>query len=575
MALLAGLVDSDGYLNRNSYQFTLKSERLSEDLAFLCRSLGFAASVKPVVKTIKDRGFSGTYYQVGVSGDLSGVPVRVPRKKAPARKPFKNVLTSGIKEIVNLGKGVYYGFILNGNCRFLLGDCTVTHNTFAACAGLMWHAKRCRMPIRGALIRDTHVNIKTSTAPSITEVLGARALFKDNFKKLFIKCNPPVEMDLFGIDDPASISKLQGPQYAIIWLEEPAPIYERANAGLPKEVFDLSVARASRQKGTHPRVQITHNPADAGHWVSELAASPREYMTVEIDGQMVVVHKDTFRIPKGENKTLSPLTRAMQMAAFRNDPAKWARYIEGKEAEVHEGETVMTGYDGNVHFSQIILPVYPNLDAFRGWDGDMHPSCITAQYNPTGQLVIHDVLTGDGIGPKELIEEKLMLLLASGKYKDKIPAWRDIGDPSMRDPDRSTNKTTAAKTIEAILKTRFEAGPTRWLMRKDPTNYALKRRLNEGKPAIVISASAFALHQALKGGWRYKTDNSANVVGKKPIKNAHDHVGNAFAYLISMLMPYDIRKQVKEIDKVIRMQRALSYGSGWHKPAAAAMGGMR
>ena len=444
--------------------------------------------------------------------------------------------------------------------------------TFAGIAGCIWHAKRCGKPIRGALIRDTHVNIKTSTATSIQEILKERGVFKDNFKKLFIKCTPSVELDLFGIDDQASISKLQGPEYAIIWLEEPAPIYEKANAGLPKEVFDISCARAARQQGTKPRVQITHNPADVGHWTNELAEAPAEYLAVEIEGQMVVVHKETFHIPKGENRYLTPLARAMLMTAFKSDPAKWARYIEGKSADVHEGEAVIPGYDPRVNFSQAILPVYPDLEGFRGWDGDQHPSCTIAQYNPAGQLVIHDVLTGDGIGPKELIEEKLLRLLASGKYKDRIPSWRDIGDPSMCDPDRSTNQTTAARTIEALLKTRFERGPTRWLMRRDPTNYAIKRRLNEGRPAIVISASAFLLHQALKGGWHFKKDNSGNVVGRTPVKNAHAHVGNSFAYLISMLMPYDIRKEIKEVEKTVRMQRALSYGGGWHRPATTNMG---
>ncbi len=465
---------------------------------------------------------------------------------------------------------------------FVLSDAEICHligpmgegKTFAGIAAIIWHAKRCGVPIRGALIRDTHVNIKTSTAPSIQEILGDRAMFKDNFKKLFIRCTPSVELDLFGIDDQASISKLQGPQYAIIWLEEPAPIYERANAGLPKEVFDIACARAARQQGTRPRVQITHNPADAGHWTRELADAPEEYLTVEIDGQSVTVRKETFHIPKGENAYLTPMARAMLMAAFKDDPAKWARYIEGREADVLEGRSVMPGYDPAVHFSQRILPVYPGSECFRGWDGDMHPSCLTAQYNPHGQLVIHDVLTGEGIGPKELVEEKLMLLMASKKYNVKIPGWRDIGDPSMRDPDRSTNTTTAARAIEDLLHTRFEPGPTRWALRKDPTNYALKRRLNEGRPAIVLSASAFPLHQALKGGWHYKTDNSGNVVGTKPVKNAHSHVGDAFAYLISVLMPYNIRREMREIDREIRMNRALSYGGGWRKPMPASVGGM-
>lgn len=119
---------------------------------------------------------------------------------------------------------------------------------------MVYHARRCGKDIRAALVRDTHQNIKMSTVPSLSEIFGAFVTFHDDFKKMVIHSQPRVEADLFGIDDPASLSKLQGPEYAIIWLEEPAPIIERANVGLPKDVFDLSVARASRQKGTILRV---------------------------------------------------------------------------------------------------------------------------------------------------------------------------------------------------------------------------------------------------------------------------------------------------------------------------------
>ncbi|GAG56989.1 unnamed protein product, partial [marine sediment metagenome] len=134
--------------------------------------------------------------------------------------------------------------------------------TFAGVAGLIAHAQRCRSNIRTALVRDTFQNIKTSTIPDIRDYLGPWVIFRDGEKKMVIKSTPQVECDLFGIDDPASISKLQGPQYACVWLEEPAPIYEKVNAGLPKEVFSLALARAARQRDTKMRVQITQNPAD-------------------------------------------------------------------------------------------------------------------------------------------------------------------------------------------------------------------------------------------------------------------------------------------------------------------------
>ena len=202
--------------------------------------------------------------------------------------------------------------------------------TYGGVAGMIAHAQRCRTNIRTALVRDTFQNIKTSTLPDIRDYLGPWVQFSDAGKKMIIKSSPQVECDLFGIDDEASISKLQGPQYALIWLEEPAPIYERANAGLPREVFNMSLARASRQRDTLMRVQITQNPGDADHWTSHLAEEPEEYLTIQdpVTGEWTTILKETLWIPKGENKHLSLLTRAANMAAFKDDAANWQIYIE-------------------------------------------------------------------------------------------------------------------------------------------------------------------------------------------------------------------------------------------------------
>ena len=105
--------------------------------------------------------------------------------------------------------------------EFVYSDAHINHltgpmgegKTHCAIARLIRHAYRCNLsPLRAAIIRDTHENIKTSTAVSIREILKDRAVFKNDDKKLFIKAEYPIECDLFGIDDQASISKLQGPQ---------------------------------------------------------------------------------------------------------------------------------------------------------------------------------------------------------------------------------------------------------------------------------------------------------------------------------------------------------------------------
>jgi superfamily II DNA or RNA helicase len=69
-----------------------------------------------------------TYHRITISGDFTAVPCRVKRRQAETRKMNKNVLRVGFT-VESIGEGDYYGFEIDGNRRFLLGDFTVTHNT--------------------------------------------------------------------------------------------------------------------------------------------------------------------------------------------------------------------------------------------------------------------------------------------------------------------------------------------------------------------------------------------------------------------------------------------------------------
>lgn len=133
LALLAGIIDSDGCVSRGCTEVCFKSRRLAEDLVFLARSLGFAAyrhEAKKVCCNSKTRA-EGLYHRVFLSGDLSEVPTKVARKKLPARKQIKNVLNVGIN-VREAGVGDYYGFEVDGDHLFLLADFTVAHNSTIA-----------------------------------------------------------------------------------------------------------------------------------------------------------------------------------------------------------------------------------------------------------------------------------------------------------------------------------------------------------------------------------------------------------------------------------------------------------
>ena len=126
LQLLAGMLDSDGSMTYSGFDWISKDEKLAEDFAFVCRSVGLAAYIQKCVKTIKSVNFSGTYWRVHVSGDCERIPCL--DKAAPPRRQIKRHLVHGIT-VEKLEVGDYYGFELDGDKLFLLGDFTVTHNT--------------------------------------------------------------------------------------------------------------------------------------------------------------------------------------------------------------------------------------------------------------------------------------------------------------------------------------------------------------------------------------------------------------------------------------------------------------
>jgi len=431
--------------------------------------------------------------------------------------------------------------------------------TYGGVAALIRHAERCQKDIYGALIRDTHQNIKMSTARDIQDVLGSYGTFKDDCKQLIIHSKPKVHMYLFGIDDPAALSKLQAFQCSIIWLEEPAPIKEAANAGLPRDVYNHSIVQAARQQGTILRVQITQNPADEDHWTEEVANEPEVVIEDPETGLKII--KKVFNIPYGENKYLKPMSRLATRAAFKEGTGEHTRYVKGKAAPLQKGKKVLPEY-GDMHYANRELPVIPGAVGVRFYDAWHHPTCIIGQLVPPGKLWVHQAFSGEGMGMRELITEQVKPALSSPKYKDKIHDWRDIGDPSMKTPDQSTITMSAAKVVEDLLNTRFEPGPTRWKARIQPTKTALSRLATDGEIKILVSSTAYKLHRSLNGGWHWKTDNSGNIIGTLPVQNDNfAHLGNAFAYGVSIVFPYEYedQKKGKKKNQNNKFGRAMSY----------------
>ena len=134
LELLAGIIDTDGSYCHNSkgYDIIQKNIVLANDILFVARSLGFSANIKECEKSCmyKNEKRTGTYHRLHISGDnLSSIPVKCPRKMVISERVInKDSMVMGIT-IEPRGWGKYYGFELDNNHKYLLGDFTVTHNT--------------------------------------------------------------------------------------------------------------------------------------------------------------------------------------------------------------------------------------------------------------------------------------------------------------------------------------------------------------------------------------------------------------------------------------------------------------
>ena len=137
LKILAGLIDTDGYMGNNCVDYISKSEQLAEDITFICRSLGFAAYVHSCQKQCVNNGKWGAYYRVSISGNLSEIPTKLERKKATERTcKKKNHLVTGFT-IEYIGEDNFYGFTLDSDGRYLMGDFTITHNSGKTSMGLL------------------------------------------------------------------------------------------------------------------------------------------------------------------------------------------------------------------------------------------------------------------------------------------------------------------------------------------------------------------------------------------------------------------------------------------------------
>ena len=138
LELLAGIIDTDGYVNNCCYEIILERKALFDDVVKLANSCGFTCN--PAIKVVNGKD----YYRTTITGEVSKIPLKNSRKRDKLKTT--KVMDKSLSKIkvTNVGEGFYYGFSLDGNndedVEFFLSDNTVVHNSSTGRLSIDIHA---------------------------------------------------------------------------------------------------------------------------------------------------------------------------------------------------------------------------------------------------------------------------------------------------------------------------------------------------------------------------------------------------------------------------------------------------
>ncbi len=135
LKILAGIIDSHGHYNTKGhcYDIVQKNYTLAKDTEYIARCLGYSSKIFEYQEE--------TYRQCISGNGIKEIPCLIKKNQTQTQTQIQtqnNLYTEITVEPVDenyYAQGpeyeYYYGFEIDGNHRFLLGDHTVTHNTRA------------------------------------------------------------------------------------------------------------------------------------------------------------------------------------------------------------------------------------------------------------------------------------------------------------------------------------------------------------------------------------------------------------------------------------------------------------
>lgn len=133
--LLAGIIDSDGHYDSKKHIYEViqhySRKHIIYNLKDICENLGIKCTISTKIGSRNSLNPGELYYRIFIRSNEI-IPVKIEKKRFKERGHYRNKLnwSEFSFTIEPYGKGEYYGFLLDKDHLFLLGDKTVVHNSF-------------------------------------------------------------------------------------------------------------------------------------------------------------------------------------------------------------------------------------------------------------------------------------------------------------------------------------------------------------------------------------------------------------------------------------------------------------
>ena len=267
--LLYGLMDTDGCVeSKNRYSYSTTSERLKDDFVYLCRSLGYIATVG--VDKRKGKYTTEVAYDIRIQTDDIIFSSKKHLEKYENNKKWieENGLYSRTKDHV-LIESITYKCNEDALCilvedkdhLYIAGDFVTTHNTYGA---VMSMAEGALDPkFRGCFIRRTLNDLKIAggVVEKFSEVYGSENISVKTSENPLIRFPSGATVECRQIqneDRQKVIEQWKGSEYDLIAFEE--------LTGFSWETFTYLMSRNRGKAKNTGHVIATTNPKKS-HWV--------------------------------------------------------------------------------------------------------------------------------------------------------------------------------------------------------------------------------------------------------------------------------------------------------------------